>query len=82
MVNGDKTTPVKSFIHSLWNDPKLTISGTVFTPKEENHAYKSPIEKLLSYDDCAIDSQGEASLFKEDTAGAMDHMTNNLGAVA
>ena len=82
LVNGDTTAPVNNFIHSLWNDLKVTINGTVVTPKEENYAYKSLIEKLLSFGDCAIDSQGEASLFIKDTAGAMDHMTNNLGAVA
>ena len=82
LANDDLTAPVNNFIHSLWNDVKVTINGTAVTPKEENYAYKSLIEKLLSFGDCAIGSQGEASLFIKDTAGAMDHLTNNTGAVA
>ena len=37
LVNGDTTAPVNNFIHSLWNDLKVTINGTVVTPKEENY---------------------------------------------
>ncbi len=79
---GDATAPVNNFVHTLWNDLKVTINGTVVTPKEENYAYKSYLEKLLSFGDCAMNSQGEASLFIKDTAGQMDHFTNNAGAVA
>ena len=79
---GDATAPVNNFIQSLWNDLQVTMNGTVVTPKEENYAYKSYLEKLLSFGDCAMESQGEASLFIKDTAGSMDHFTNNAGAVA
>ena len=79
----DTTLPVNNFIHTLWNEVKVTINGTVITPKDENYAYKALFEKLLSFGDCAMNSQGEAALFIKDTAGQMENMgTNNEGAVA
>ena len=80
--SADKTAPVNNFIHSLWNGVKVTINGTVVTPKDENYAYKALFEKLLSFGDCAMNSQGEASLFIKDTAGQMDHVDNNTGTGA
>ena len=78
----DKTTPVNNFIQSLWNEVRVTINGTVITPKDENYAYKALFEKLLSFGDCAMNSQGESGLFIKDTAGQMDDVDGNNGAVA
>lgn len=78
---GDKTAPINNWMQSLWNDVIVTINGTVVTPKDENYAYKAYIQKLLSFGDCAMESQGKAALFIKDTAGAMDDVADqNLGA--
>ncbi len=82
LLPGDQTTPVNNFAHSLWNEVKVTINGTVVTPKDENYAYKAFFERLFSFGDCAMKSQGEAALFIKDVAGQMEHQVNNTGAAA
>ncbi|MDP7166050.1 MAG: hypothetical protein QF667_04445 [Candidatus Marinimicrobia bacterium] len=82
LANDDTTTPVNNFVHSLWNEVKVTINGTVVTPKDENYAYKAFFERLFSFGDCAMKSQGEAALFIKDLAGQMEHHTLNTGAAA
>lgn len=82
LTDADLTTPCNNFMHTLWNEVKVTINGTVVTPKDENYAYKAMFERLLSYGEGAMNSQGESALFKKDTAGQMDTVEANLGAAA
>jgi len=83
LIAGDLTTPVNNFIHSLWNDIKVTMNGTVISPKEENYAYKAYMNNLLSFGPDALDTKGACGLFYKDTAGVMDAVDDtNEGATA
>ena len=83
LQEADQTTPVNNFIHTLWNDIKVTVNGTVISPKEENYSYKAYLNSLLSFGPDAHKTQGGASLFYKDTAGHMNATDDtNPGAIA
>ena len=64
--------PVNNFLHSLFKQVDVYLSGKQVTPAMGTYAYRSYIETLLNYDVSAKESQFSSALYYKDTATHMD----------
>ena len=64
--------PVNNFLHSLFKQVDVYLSGKQVTPAMGTYAYRAYIETLLNYDASAKESQFTSALYYKDTATQMD----------
>ena len=64
--------PVNNFLHSLFKQVDVYLSGKQVTPAMGTYAYRSYIETLLNYDVSAKESQFSSAMYFKDTAHFMD----------
>ena len=64
--------PVNNWLHSLFSQVDVYLSGTLVTPSTNTYPYRAYIETLLSYGSEAKETQLTSQLWYKDTAGRMD----------
>ena len=75
----DACAPVNNWVHSLFSQVDISLNGTMVTASENTYPYKAYLEKLLTYDSGAKQSQLSAGMFYKDTAHKMDELSGNDG---
>lgn len=81
MDETDKCAPINNWVHSLFSQIDISLNGTLVTASENTYPYKAYLEKLLTYDSGAKQSQLSAGMFYKDTAHKMDQLEDNVGMI-
>ena len=69
------TGPVNLFLHSLFSQVDISLSGTLITASINTYPYRAMLETLLSYGQDAKTSQLTSALYYKDTAVSYTHLT-------
>jgi len=64
--------PSNLFLHSLFSQVDVSLSGTLITASTNTYPYRAMMETLLSYGEDAKRTQLTSGLFYKDRAGLMD----------
>lgn len=75
----DAIAPVNNWLHSLFSDVILSISGTVVEGGDHHYPYKAYLSNLLIHSQGSKNTQLQASCWFKDTAGKFNDATNNKG---
>ena len=67
--------PVNLFLHSLFSQVDISLSGTLITPSTNTYPYRAMLQTLLSYGEDSKKSQLTSALFYKDVASKMDATT-------
>ena len=71
-ANQTNVAPVNNFLHSLFKQVDVYLTGKQVTPAMGTYPYRAYIETLLNYDASAKESQFSSALYYKDTATQMD----------
>ena len=74
--------PINNFMHSLFNQVDVFFNQKPVSPPNNAYAFRAYIETLLNYGPAAKKSHLSTALLYDDTAGAMDSITEDNEGLA
>lgn len=77
----DKVTPVNLFLHSMFSEISVYINSKLLTPPNLLYPYRAYFEHLFNYGSNAKESHLTAAMFVKDSAGRMNNLDTNAGAL-
>lgn len=75
----DNIGPVNNFLHSLFDHNEVLLNGQLISPSASRYCLRAYYETLLNYSQEAKTSHLTTALWRKDTAGKMDSVTENEG---
>ena len=76
LAENAECAPAGNFLNTIWSQVDLFLNGVLVTPANNNYAYRSYIETLLSYGKEATNSQLSSILWYRNTSDHFDAKTD------